>query len=107
MVVLGTHIEVIIILTFLFVACLYAGTGDTLDSPLMTMATTPRKTPTPTLVTLPPLSTEGGPTPTSAGPDLDRSAMSLTRDHLTSGGVASMVSLSGEYKDASGKIIRR
>ncbi|XP_064397549.1 guanine nucleotide exchange factor subunit RIC1-like [Halichondria panicea] len=91
------------------IACLYAGTGDTLDSPLMTMATTPRKTPTPTptRVTLPPLSTEGGPTPTSAGPDLDRSAMSLTRDHLTSGGVANMVSLSGEYKDASGKVIRR
>lgn len=83
------------------------GPGDSLDSPLITMATTPRKTPTPTQVTLPPLSVEAEATPTSAGPDLDRSAVSLTRDHLISGSVAGSVSLSGEYRDASGKVIRR
>ncbi len=83
------------------------GPGDALDSPLITIATTPRKTPTPTQVTLPPLSTEGETTPSSAGPDLDRSAMSVTRDHLTSGGVGNVVSLSGDYKDSAGRVIRR
>ena len=79
-----------------------------LDSPLITMATTPRKTPTtPTVGVIPPPSTEGSATPTSGGPDLDRSAMSITRDHLSSGSASGMVSLSGEYKDSTGKVIRR
>ena len=33
--------------------------------------------------------------------------MSIARDHLSSGSTSSVVSLSGDYKDASGKVIRR
>ena len=33
--------------------------------------------------------------------------MSIARDHLSSGSTSAVVSLSGDYKDASGKVIRR
>ncbi len=42
-----------------------------------------------------------------AAPDLDRSAVMVAMDHLNSGSTSSCVSLSGDYKDASGKVIRR
>ena len=70
------------------------------------MAMTPLKTPTPTSsLTMPsPLATVTNGIDT---PDLDRSAVSVARDHLSSGSTSSFVSLSGDYKDASGKVIRR
>ena len=42
-----------------------------------------------------------------APPDLDRSAVMVAKDHLSSGSTSSSISLSGEYRDAAGKIIRR
>ena len=82
------------------------GPGDLLESPHITMAMTPLKTPTPTSsLTMPsPLATVTNGIDT---PDLDRSAVSVARDHLSSGSTSSFVSLSGDYKDASGKVIRR
>lgn len=69
------------------------------------MAMSPLKTPTPTSITTPsPLATVTNGLNT---PDLDRSAMSIARDHLSSGSTSAVVSLSGDYKDASGKVIRR
>lgn len=64
---------------------------------------TPLKTPL-----APPTSTPTTAVPPSPqAPDLDRSAMSVTRDHLSSGSTSSVVSFSGEYRDASGRVIRR
>ena len=57
---------------------------------------------TPRAPSTPPSTTET--TPSLPGPDLDRSAISMAQDHLTSG---STVSLSGDFRDASGKVIRR
>ena len=45
-------------------------------------------------------------TPTSI-PDIDQSVVSLARDHLSSGSISGVVSVSGEYRDPSGKIIKR
>ncbi|CAI8008141.1 Guanine nucleotide exchange factor subunit RIC1 [Geodia barretti] len=55
----------------------------------------------------PPTPPSTGTTPSLPGPDLDRSAISMAQDHLTSGSTSSTVSLSGDYRDASGKVIRR
>ena len=78
----------------------YSGSGDHLESSTpggsITPAT-PRKIPTPTVSV----------TPSTSAPDLDRSAISITKDHLSSGSTSSVVSLSGDYRDASGKVIRR
>ena len=70
------------------------------------MAMTPLKTPTPTSsVSIPsPLATVVNGLNT---PDLDRSAVSVAREHLNSGSMSAVVSLSGDYTDASGKVIRR
>ena len=45
-------------------------------------------------------------TPTAI-PDLDQSMVSLAKEHLTSGGLGNVLSVSGEYRDPSGKIIKR
>jgi hypothetical protein len=83
------------------------GPGDMLDSVTRDSTTpisahfpkTPHALPTPPSV---------GATPTSLPvPDLDRSAISVAQDRLASGSTSSTVSLSGEYRDASGKVIRR
>ena len=83
-----------------------AGPGDMLDSVSRDTATpisahfpkTPHAPPTPPSV---------GTTPSLPVPDLDRSAISIAQDHITSGSTSSTVSLSGDYKDLSGKVIRR
>jgi hypothetical protein len=83
------------------------GPGDMLDSVTRDSTTpvsahfpkTPRAPPTPPSTT--------GTTPSLPGPDLDRSAISMAQDHLTSGSTSSTVSLSGDFRDASGKVIRR
>jgi hypothetical protein len=82
------------------------GPGDMLDSVSRDTATpisahfpkTPHAPPTPPSV---------GTTPSLPVPDLDRSAISIAQDHITSGSTSSTVSLSGDYRDSSGKVIRR
>ena len=69
-----------------------------LDSATPMSAKTPHAPPTPPSM---------GTTPSLPVPDLDRSAISIAKDHITSGSTSSTVSLSGDYKDASGKVIRR
>ena len=38
---------------------------------------------------------------------LDHSAILMTRDHLMSSSISATVNLCGDYKDASGKMIKR
>ncbi|XP_019849671.1 PREDICTED: RAB6A-GEF complex partner protein 1-like isoform X2 [Amphimedon queenslandica] len=45
--------------------------------------------------------------PVSNLPDLDQSVVMVTRDHLSSGNPSGVVSISGDYCDSSGKIIKR
>ena len=45
--------------------------------------------------------------PSNHLPDLDQSVVMVTRDHLSSGNPSSVVSVSGDYYDSSGKIIKR
>ena len=45
--------------------------------------------------------------PVSNLPDLDQSVVMVTRDHLSSGNPSGVVSVSGDYCDSSGKIIKR
>jgi hypothetical protein len=40
-------------------------------------------------------------------PDLDQSVVSVTRDHLSSGSTSNIVSISGDYQDSTGKVIKR
>ncbi len=40
-------------------------------------------------------------------PDLDQSVASVARHHLSSGSVSSIVSVSGDYCDSTGKLIKR
>lgn len=71
-------------------------------------ATTPHKIQTPSSAGFSTSGTVGGAgTPSVMAPDLDRSAVMVAKDHLTSGNTSNCVSLSGDYKDASGKVIRR
>lgn len=42
-----------------------------------------------------------------AVPDLDQSVASVARYHLSSGSTSSVVSISGDYCDSSGKVIKR
>ena len=46
---------------------------------------------------------------TSSGvvPDLDQSVVSVARDYLSSGSTSNVVSVSGDYCDPSGKVIKR
>ena len=44
---------------------------------------------------------------TSIVPDLDQSVASVARHHLSSGSVSSIVSVSGDYCDSTGKVIKR
>lgn len=90
------------------------GPGDALDTPTPgSSAATPHKLQTPTSAGF---SSSGGgagggvgvaTTPLLTAPDLDRSAVMVAKDHLTSGNTSNCVSLSGDYKDALGKVIRR
>ena len=40
-------------------------------------------------------------------PDLDQSVASVARHHLSSGSISNVVSISGDYCDSTGKIIKR
>ena len=82
-----------------------AGPGDILDSQAPYDNTTPMISKT--SHALPPTPPSVGMTPSLPVPDLDRSAISVAKSHISSGSTSSTVSLSGDYKDASGKVIRR
>ena len=86
-----------------------SGPGECIESPTSTTVATPA-TPhvkTPLAMTTPTSATGTMPSLVAMPPDLDLSAMSIARDHLTSGSTSSVISFSGDYKDASGKVIRR
>ena len=86
--------------------CVCVGPGDMLDS-VTRETVTPVSAHFPKTPHAPPTPPSVGTTPSLPVPDLDRSAISVAQDHLSSGGVPATVSLSGDYKDASGKVIRR
>lgn len=99
--------------SFLLSSSVSPGPGDGVDSPGSSL--TPHKPHTPTSATSSfslssSATTPGtgvGHFPASSTPDLDRSAFLVTRNHLTSGSTSGSVSLSGDYKDASGRMIKR
>ena len=80
-----------------------------MDTPPATSGMTPHRIQTPTSSVFASSAGGGGKTTpsVSVAPDLDRSAVMVAMDHLSSGSTSSCVSLSGDYKDASGKVIRR
>ena len=79
-----------------------------MDAPSPGLVTTPLKIQTPTSATLSSAATPvNRTTPSLTAPDLDRSAVMVAKDHLSSGSTSHCVSLSGDYKDASGRVIRR
>ena len=82
------------------------GPGDVLESASRD-TTTPISAHFPKTPHAPPTPPSVGTTPSLPVPDLDRSAISVAQDHITSGSTSSTVNLSGDYKDASGKVIRR
>ena len=89
-----------------FTRLIILGPGDMLDS-VTRDATTPISAHFPKTPHAPPTPPSVGTTPSLPVPDLDRSAISIAQDHIASGSTSSTVSLSGDYKDATGRVIKR